>query len=170
VGLFVAALYPMSCAVLPGAPPLLRYLLLGLLVPVGAFALFLRDERSPAVKAVAACAFVLWATANLVDNVTLIRATRLQPPPGEHRVLTDYLVSHRIRYARAIYWDAYVVDFLSRERVIVASLDVVRVPEYQQRVDSQAASAVTLARLPCSGGEIVAYWCVQRPAPSARPR
>jgi hypothetical protein len=165
VGLGVSAFYPASCAVLPGAPPVLRYLLLALLIPVGACALFLQSERSGAVKAAAATACVLWAGANLVDNVSLLRAAAEHPPRNEHRVLTDYLVSRHVRYARAIYWDAYVVDFLSRERVVVASIDVVRIPEYQRRVDGQAASAVTLERLPCNGGERVASWCVQRPSP-----
>lgn len=170
VGLGAAALYPASCLVVPGQAPLLRYLLLGLLMPVGAFAFFLRDEGSPLVKALAVSTFVVWAGANLADNLALIRAARLRPPFNEHRVLADYLVGRHIRYARADYWDAYVVDFLSREKVTVASADVVRVPEYQRQVANHAASAVTLERLPCVGGEIVASWCIQRPRPSEQPR
>ena len=60
------------------------------------------------------------------------------PPESEHRMLVNYLTSHRIRYATAIYWDAYLLDFLSQERVIVASSDLVRIPEYQDEVDAHA--------------------------------
>ena len=107
--------------------------------------------------------FVLWAAANAVDNVRLIRASPIAAPPNEHRVLTNYLVSHHIEYGRAIYWDAYAIDFLSQERVIVASSDISRIPEYQRRVEEHRATAVTLARLPCEGGQKVASWCVQAP-------
>jgi hypothetical protein len=78
-------------------------------------------------------------------------------------VLGDYLVNHRIRYARAIYWDAYVLDFLTRERVIAASVDVIRIDDYQRQVDEHAANAVLLERLPCEGGVRVASWCVKGP-------
>ena len=91
----------------------------------------------------------------------MISAART-PPPNEHRVLADYLVDHQIKYARAIYWDAYAVDFLSREQVIVASSDIIRIPEYQRTVDEHAAEAVRLSRLPCSGGATVASWCVEK--------
>ncbi len=72
------------------------------------------------------------------------------------------MTSHHIRYATAIYWDAYVVDFMSQERVIVASSDIVRIPEYQEEVDAHAQDSVNLARLPCSGYDTVASWCIQR--------
>jgi hypothetical protein len=163
VGALAVCAYPLSCAIVPGLPPLLRYLLLALLIPLGCYGAFIRREPSQVLRAGVTGAFVLWAVANTVDNVRLIRASALEAPPNERRVLTDYLVSHHIEYARAIYWDAYAIDFLSRERVIVASSDIVRIPEYQQRVEDHREAAVTLARLPCQGGEKVASWCVQAP-------
>jgi hypothetical protein len=162
IGLFTACAYPLSCNIIPGGAPLLRYLLLGLLLPVGCFAAFLRTETSRALRASVAGVFVLWAAANLVDNARLIRSTAAEPPLNERRALANYLVDHHIRYAQGIYWDAYVLDFLSRERVIVASIDVIRIPEYQQMVDAHASNTYNLARLPCEGGEKVASWCVQR--------
>jgi hypothetical protein len=161
VAVFVVCAYPLSCNIIPGQPPLLRYILLGLLLPVGCFAVFMRHERSRALRAAAAGVFILWGAANFAGNVGLIQASVKEPPSHEHRVLADYLVNHHIEYARAIYWDAYAVDFLARERVIVASVDVIRIVDYQRRVDEHALSAVTLRRLPCTGGETVASWCVQ---------
>ena len=56
-------------------------------------------------------------------------AGAFNPQPDPHGELTEFLLSHQIRYARASYWDSYIVDFLSRERVIVASNGPVRIPE-----------------------------------------
>ena len=163
VGACTAAVYPLSCQVMLHTPPLLRYLLLALLVPAGLAAAFFARERSRALRVLAGAAIVFWSGANLSDNVAVIRSAVADPPLNEHRALVDYLLAHQIRYARAIYWDAYVVDFLSRERVITASTDIVRIPEYQAEVDAHADSAVMLQRVPCSGNERVASWCIQRP-------
>ena len=162
-GGLTACAYPLSCSIVPGGPPLLRYLPLAILLPVGCCATFLQRERSHALRTVVVSVFVLWAGANLRDNVRVIRGALAEPPGSEHRVLVDYLIGERIRYARAIYWDAYVVDFLSGERVITASIDVIRIPEYQKQVDEHAYAAVNLERLPCSGARRIASWCVTGP-------
>ena len=163
VGAFTACAYPLSCNTGPGGLPLFRYLLLALLLPIGIAADFFQRERSALLRRVVASVIVLWAAANLFDNVRVVRAAVADPPGSEHRVLVDHLLDQRIRYARAIYWDAYMVDFLSRERVVAASVDVIRIPDYQKEVDEHAAAAVTLQRLPCEGRERVASWCIQRP-------
>ena len=88
------------------------------------------------------------------------------PPPNKFRGLANYLMANRIKYARAGYWDSYIVDFLSRERVIVASTGKVRITEYQDRVDAHAEAAVDIQRVPCSGGVRFDAWCIsgtQRP-------
>jgi hypothetical protein len=162
-GIFTALAYPLSCNVALHTPPLLRYLLLATLIPVGMTAWFLARERSPLLRGLVVSVVIVWSGANLVDNVRLIDVTITNPPVSEHRQLVDYLLAHRIRYARAIYWDAYVVDFLSRERVTTASTDIIRIPEYQDEVEAHASEAVMLQRVPCSGEERVASWCVQRP-------
>jgi hypothetical protein len=162
VGACAALAYPWSCNVVPSAPPLMRYLLLALLFPVGIAIVFLQRERAPRLRAAAIAVFVFWGGANLADTIRLIRTSVVAPPLNERRVLTDYLTTHGIRYARANYWDAYVVDFLSQERIITASVDLVRIPEYQAKVDAHAKEAVSLDRLPCQG-ERIASWCVQKP-------
>jgi hypothetical protein len=163
VGVFTAAAYPLSCNIIPGQPPLLRYLLLGLLLPVGCFGAYMRRETSRALRIIVPIVFTLWGTANLVDNIRLVRASVQEPPSNEHGVIADYLVRHQILYARAIYWDAYAIDFLARERVIVSSVDVIRIPAYQRLVDEHGSSAYNLPRVPCTGGPQVASWCVQPP-------
>jgi hypothetical protein len=162
IGLFTAAAYPLSCNVVLGGPPVLRYLLLGVLLPIGIAATFFQRERSARLRAAGAALFMLWAGANLFDHARLVRATVAQPPLNEHRVLADFLVEQRIRYARAMYWDAYIVDFLSRERVVVTAWDVMRIEDYQRQVEDHAADAWLLERLPCEGGVRIASWCVKR--------
>jgi hypothetical protein len=162
IGLFTAAAYPLSCNVVYGAPPILRYLLLAILLPVGVSAMFFQRERSARLRTAVATVFIVWAGVNLFDHVRLIRATVADPPLNEHRFLADYLVEQHIRYARAMYWDAYVVDFLSRERVIVTAWDVMRIQDYQRQVDEHGAEAWVLERVPCESGTRIASWCVKR--------
>jgi hypothetical protein len=163
VGVLTACAYPLSCNVMLGRPPLLRYLLFGLLIPVGLFAIYIGRETSRTLRTLVVAVFVLWATINLLDNVRLVVSAVRNPPVNEHRLLINYLTDHHIRYARASYWDAYAVDFLSRERVIVASTDIVRIPEYQKQVDEHAKDAVEIQRQPCTGYDTIASWCIQRP-------
>ena len=163
VGLFTACAYPLSCNVTLHGAPLLRYLLLALLLPIGCFVAFAQRERSRTLRTFAVAVFLVWGAANLWDNVRLIREALHDPPGSEHRALVNYLLQQRIRYARAIYWDAYVVDFLSGERVVTASVDIVRIPEYQKLVDEHAGAAVNLERLPCEGSVRVASWCIRPP-------
>lgn len=160
VGAFTVCAYPLSCNVAFGYPPLLRYLLLGLLMPVGLFATFIAREPSRLLRILLAGVFVLWAAVNLVENARQVVSAVRNPPVSEHRLLINYLTDHHIRYARAIYWDAYAIDFLSRERVIVASTDIVRIPEYQKQVDDHQRDAVHIERQPCSGSNTVASWCI----------
>ncbi|HYM24563.1 MAG TPA: hypothetical protein VEU08_15205 [Vicinamibacterales bacterium] len=161
-GLFAASVYPLSCDIRVGLPPLLRFLLLALLIPIGAAAAFFAVERAARWRAAVAALFLLWAAANLVDNMRLIRLASIEPPLNERRALIEYLGDHHIRYARAIYWDAYIIDFLSRERVLTASMDTIRIPEYQKEVNDHAADAVYLERQPCDEGARVGAWCVHK--------
>jgi len=163
VGVFTICVYPLSCNVVLHAAPLLRYLLLALLFPVGLCASFLQRERSLRLRTIVVGVFVFWGAVNLWDNVRVIGEAVEHPPGSEHRILADYLLQQRIRYARATYWDAYVLDFLSAERVVVASVDIVRIPEYQTQVDEHAAAAVNLERLPCDAPRRIASWCVTGP-------
>jgi hypothetical protein len=161
VGCCALAAYSMTCEY---AYPVVRYFNLALLLPIGCFAAFVAREPSALLRRVVIVFFVLWGTANLVDTVRVIREAYVNPHANPHAELTGFLLSHQIRYARADYWDAYVVDFLSRERIIVSSHGVIRIPEYQQWVDEHSDAAVHIERMPCEGQMHVAVWCIQLPA------
>jgi hypothetical protein len=167
VGCCALAAYTLTCAF---AYPIVRYFSLGLLLPIGAFAAFVAREPSARLRTAAIVVFVLWGTANLVDNLRVIRHAYVNPQPNPHAELTEFLLTRQIRYARADYWDAYVVDFLSRERVIVASNGPARIPEYERQVDEHRDTAAVIERMPCEGQVRVARWCIRLPATRSHSR
>ena len=164
VGCCSLAAYTLTCAF---AFPVVRYVYLAMLLPVGCFAALMAWEPSKWTRAAAIAIFALCGAANLADNGRVLREAYVNPQPDPHGELTEFLLGHQIRYARASYWDSYVVDFLSRERVIVASTGPVRIPEYQRRVDENGDGAATIQRMPCDGQWRVAAWCIQIPNQSA---
>ena len=161
VGGFALAGYSMTCSY---TFPVVRYFSLALLVPIGCFAAFVAREPAAWLRKTAVAVFVLWGIANFTDSLRVVREASINPQPDPHRELTEFLLSHQIRYARANYWDAYVVDFLSRERVIVGSHGPARIPEYERRVNEQSETAVNIERMPCTGQFYVADWCIHAPA------
>ena len=73
-------------------------------------------------------------------------------------MLTDYLVSNGIRYAKSDYWNAYQVTFLSDEKVIIAS-DYVRIQQYQDVVRLHDEETFSITSSPCDGGhEITPFY------------
>ena len=163
IGLQTLLVYGLNGGIVAQAPTIIRYVLFALLVPVAVFGAFLLTEPSARYRGAVVALVGVWAALTVADNARLLREYLVSPPQNNYRELTDYLVAHRIRYARAIYWDSYVVTFLSGERVIVASTDKVRVSAYQARVDANSANAVHLQRQPCSSGKAVSSWCLEDP-------
>lgn len=157
--------YGLNGGIAIGVAPTLRYVLFALLLPVALLGAYFQIERSRRWQAAVALAIGAWATLNLVDVARFIREFETAPPPMNRLVMADYLVSRGVGYGRATYFDAYIIVFLSQERVILASTDTVRIPAYQAQVDAHASAAVTLRRQPCDNGFRVARWCVAEPAP-----
>jgi hypothetical protein len=163
IGVQTLLVYGLNSGIVAQAPTIIRFVLFALLLPVAALGAFFHHETSPRYRGAVVALVGVWAALTVADNVRLLREYLVSPPQNNYRELTDYLVEHRIKYARAIYWDCYVVSFLSGERVIVASTDKVRVGAYQARVEANAANAVRLRRLPCTSGKVVASWCLEDP-------
>ena len=68
---------------------------------------------------------------------------------------TTSVVAAGIRYATSDYWLAYAITFLTNERVMVASDDLVRIQEYQRAFEAHRDEAVRVSRRPCAGGRLV---------------
>jgi hypothetical protein len=141
--------------------PIVRYALFVLLVPVAILGAYLQRERHAGLRTIVIALMCVWAAATTLDATRVVREFVQSPPPNPHRELADYLVSHGIRYARGGYWDAYVVTFLAREQVVIASTEQVRISAYGALVDQHAAEAVNLVRQPCEGGRRVSVWCLE---------
>ena len=163
VGIQAILAYSLSDAVDPRFTPILRYALLALFLPIALVTAFFEVERRCDSCAVVALLLGLCAALNTRDNWRVIDEYRRTPPPSEHRVLADDLVAHHIRYGSAIYWDAYITDFFSRERVIVTSTEKVRIGGYEARVTKNVANSVRIVRQPCTEGRRVASWCIIDP-------
>jgi hypothetical protein len=163
VALEAIAAYPLHGGTVIEPRTELNYVLLALFLPVAVFGLHFQLERNRASLGVAVALVAIWALAMTADNARVNREYVARPPGNIHRVLADYLTSHRIKYAWAGYWDAYRVTFLSRERVIVASTETVRIPAYQTRVERNEANAARIQRQPCHEGTPVVEWCVVDP-------
>jgi hypothetical protein len=155
--------YSLSDAVDPRFPAILRYALLGLLLPLAFAAAFFEIERRRILRAGVAFLLVGAAALNIRDTWRIIGEYRRTPPANEHRVLADDLTAHGIQYGWAIYQDAYITDFFAGERVMLTSTGKVRIAAYEEGAARHAASAVRAVRQPCGQGRRVASWCIVDP-------
>ena len=73
-------------------------------------------------------------------------------PDNPKRLIARHLESRGVKYTKADYWRAYAITFLTNERIIVASVNVERISEYQKLVDAHRDQAVRLSRDNCPGG------------------
>ena len=140
-----------------------RYALLSVYTGLGITALFFIYEPSRPWRGAMTGVLLAWTLVSATEHVRLGREYLFQEPINSRRELATYLVTNGIRYARADYWTAYSTTFLARERVIVASTDLVRIAAYQEQVERHRAEAVTVQTSPCGaagGAEAVPgmYW------------
>jgi len=161
IGFFAIAAYGLNGGIDPQFMPVVRYALFVLLIPVALFGLYLRRENRQSVRTTVVVLICAWAGWTAVDATRVMTEYVRTPPNLPHHELADYLVRNRIRYARAGYWDAYLVTFLSREQVIVASTEQTRILAYGELVNQHAGEAVHLVRQPCEGERRVAAWCLE---------
>ncbi len=145
-----------------GGGMLIRYTLLGVLLPIGVTAIWLRVETARSVRlAVIAMLVVTGATA-LVDHARLAVEYRLRRPPNIYRELAETLILNGASSGRADYWVAYYVSFLTAERVVLEPTAVSRIVEYRERVAADPA-AVLVTETPCEGGRRVRHWYICNP-------
>jgi hypothetical protein len=73
------------------------------------------------------------------------------------------LLEGNVRVAQAGYWRAYKLTFLTGERVVVASTDVVRIASYQEAAAREGAALRELRENPCPGGRPIGGWYLCAP-------
>jgi hypothetical protein len=73
-------------------------------------------------------------------------------PQNPKRMIVQQLESRGIKYAFGDYWRAYLITFMTNERIIVAADDFQRIREYSDIVKEHKDEAVRIAREYCPGG------------------
>ncbi len=140
-------------------PYTLRYALLLVLVPISISATYLAVERRAVGRALMVAFLVVWTAVSIRSHAQLLALySGAGAPPNEYRRLTEELAARGIRYVWTDYWTAYMIDFLSDERVIATSTGYMRVAEYDEAVKLHADEAVVISRERCAGGEPIRHW------------
>jgi hypothetical protein len=138
------------CGVVTSAK--MRYDMLSIAGAVGLSAWFLRVERIRVVTIAWTLLVLAWSLTMARPHAELVAEYLTHPPINGQRVMVRALEAHGISYAKASYEWAYPIDFLSGERIVVASSTRVRIREYQRKVAAQVSHAVVIGRDYCDGG------------------
>ena len=138
----------------------MRYELLSVLGAVGLAGWYLRVERSRRIAAVwALCCAALFAV-SVTAHVRLLAEYATRPPVALKQDLIRELDARNVRYAYADFWTSYYVSFMTRERIVVASDEAVKVRTYNRLVDEHRGEAIRISRRPCADGYrlTAAFW------------
>ena len=140
----------------------MRYELLSLLGAVGLVGWYFRVVPLRAANWVVVFGTFVLATAGAAD-LRLLREYLHQPPVPQKQLLIDALQERHIRYGYSDFWTAYYVTFLTRERIVLAADDAVRIRTYNRIVEQHSSEAVRVSRRPCGSGEPItpAFWICQ---------
>ena len=139
---------------------LIRYTLLGLLMPVGATACWLRIETARYVRFGVMAMLLAAAATALFDHARLAAEYAWRRPPNTARELAETLMDMGTSIGRADYWIAYHVTFLTAERVVLDPTEFSRIAEYRNRVAARPDGAVLVTVTPCEGGRRVRRWYI----------
>jgi hypothetical protein len=165
--LYMLGLGAVAIVVFAAGKPVLsgysRYVIIGLLFPVGLTSALLALEPRVLLRRIVMAVVIGWGLMAVVDHGRVLVSYVRHPPENALRELADRLVAHQVPVATAGYWRAYVVTFLTEERVRVASSDFVRIQEYQDLFADRLRDAVVISEAACPGGERVAGWYLCKP-------
>jgi LPXTG-motif cell wall-anchored protein len=138
-----------------------RYLMLTLFIPIGTLAAFLALEPRRLARIGVLILLGVWAGVSAKDHMDLFRHYYSGGDPNVIRGVADGLIERGVHVARAGYWRAYKLSFLTKEQVKIASTDVIRIDEYQELAAREGEHLLTLQDAPCPGGQRVGvmYLC-----------
>jgi hypothetical protein len=141
---------------------LIRYTLLTLFVPIGICAYALSGWPSKPVVWLSTCAIAAWAIAAGTDQARVLAEYVRHPPPSHIRELANYLEGEGVKYGQAGYWTAYMIDFLTDERLLFSSLEKVRIAEYQKVLEEHDRESVIVSPNPPCGraGIALREYCI----------
>jgi len=136
----------------------LRYVLMALFLPIGLTALWLRAERSRLARTAGIAVLAVWMVTTAVDHGRQAGRYLSGREADPMAPVADALVARGVAVAEAGYWRAYKLTFLTGERTVVASSDVVRISAYQDAAARSDAPVRRVQESPCPGGEAVGGW------------
>jgi hypothetical protein len=139
-----------------------RYDLLSVLGACGLAGCFFIWERSPWMRRAAAAVVLAWAAVSATGHAQIWWEYSQHPPLSAKVQIIDALEARGIKYATADYWLAYYISFITNERIIASSTEVVRIDAYQHLVNQHKDQAVWISRRPCPSGPsefVGAYLC-----------
>lgn len=140
----------------------LRYGLLGLFAMIALTAGAL--QSTPLVRRIAIALVLVWTLASAAAHVRIVAEYARQPPPNWRGIIADYLVERGVKYAKADYWTAYHVTFLSGERVIVGADDPTRIATYQRLLEAHRDEVWSITKERCAAGlQVIPEWYVCPP-------
>ena len=138
-------------------PTILRYELLSTLAVVGLGAWFLKVVSWSWLRTTWIGIAFAAVGISALSHAQLLREYVTNTPGNPKRLIVRHLESRGVKYAKADYWRAYAITFLTNERIIVASDNVQRISEYQKLVDAHRDQAVRLSRENCPGGTMLMH-------------
>ena len=157
VGLLTAATFVVARC---GARGPTRYALLSMYLVVGISAWYLATEDKPVVRNTWVAVLACWCAVNAFGHARLWAEYLTNRPVAEKQLIIRHLEARGIKYAASDYWIAYYISFVTGERIIVTSSDMVRVLEYDRQVTAHASEAIRISRAPC-GRQVMngIYFC-----------
>jgi hypothetical protein len=138
-------------------PTILRYELLSTLAVVGLGAWFLKVVPWSWLRTTWIGIAFAAVGVTALSHAQLLREYVTNTPDNPKRLIARDLESRGVKYAKADYWRAYAITFLTNERIIVASENFQRIREFEKLVDAHRDQAVRLARENCPGGKMLTY-------------
>ena len=130
----------------------MRYSLLAVFGATGLIACYLRVETSKRSRGLVLAVMCGWALVAAVGHGRLLDDYVRHTPINKRRVLADYLVSRKIRFGSADFWDSYTTVFFSGEKVIKGSNSVVFIKEYEWLIEAHPTETAQVTTVPCVGG------------------
>jgi phosphatidylglycerophosphate synthase len=108
--------------------------------------------RMPELRGVTAAFVLTICGANVWDHVRLLDEYVVRTPQRELQRLAEVLVHANIRYARAGYWVAYDLSFITQQHVLVVPTSDDRIPRFDRILQQHSSEVVTLAEHSCPVG------------------
>jgi hypothetical protein len=130
----------------------MRYDLLSVLGIVGLGGWFLAARPSAGLRVTWTLVLAAWMAIAAVPHARLAAEYATNAPEPAKRQLIRALEAEGIRYGIADYWLAYYIDFITNERIVIASTSPQRILMYNAMVAAHRGEAVRLLRKPCGGG------------------